>query len=385
MAADAETGLTAERQPLKVLHLRDSPWIDGPGRTILETATSIDRRRIDYQVAAFVDSRGMQHPLVEAMRRRNLPVHAVVDDGSSLQAVVEQVTSLIDSQRIHILHTSEFRSSLVALLCGRRYPILHVRTVHGWISNDLRGAVKAGIDRALLRSCDRVILVSEALRDRLPSWWVPDSRVRILHNALVLEHYENVPPRDDLHRENETEVVLLSVGRLSLEKGQPLLLEALARLAPVHAGLRVLFAGVGPLESRLRAMADGLGINKRVKFLGYVNDMTSLYSSASLVVQSSSTEGLPNVILEAACLGVPVVATDVGGTREVIEHGVSGWLIRPKSVEHLVAGIEHFLHHRVRFTEMALVAQSRIRKDFSFKARTAAQTSLYEELSRARP
>lgn len=371
--------------PIKVLHLRDSPWIDGPGRTILETASSIDRTRIDYQVAALVDARGASHPLVEAMRRRNLPVHAVEDDGKSLRAVVQQVMSLIDAHRIEILHTSEFRSSLIGLLCQRRHPLLHVRTAHGWIANDLRGKVKALIDRALLRRCDRVILVSHALRRQVPRWWVPDRRICVLHNALVPGHYANVPRRAPPPAiEPETVVVILSAGRLSPEKGQALLLKALARLAPRYPGLRISFAGVGPLEAQLRALAEDLGIGDRVRFLGYVTDMPSVYSSASLVVQSSFTEGLPNVILEAAFLEVPIVATSVGGTSEVIEHGVTGWLIPPRSLEGLMAGIQSFLENPALFATMASAARARIQKDFSFSARTAAQSCLYEETARSR-
>jgi glycosyltransferase involved in cell wall biosynthesis len=385
VAADQENGVTVQRVPLRILHLRDSPWIDGPGRTILETASSIDRSRIDYRVAAFVDSRGNDHPLVDALLKRNLPVHAIVDDGRSLRRIVQQVMALVEAHRIDVLHTSEFRSSLVGLLCSCRFPVLHVRTAHGWIANDLRGRLKAFLDRALLRSCDRVILVSHALRKQLPLWWVPERRVRVLHNAVVLDHYENVPQRiAPSAMEPGAETVLLSVGRLSPEKGQASLLKALARLASRHPGLRVSFAGVGPLERDLRELADSLGVSKRVKFLGYVEDIASVYLSASLVIQSSSTEGLPNVILEAACLEVPVVATDVGGTAEVIEHGVTGWLVRPNSIEDLIAGIEHFLENPARFADMAKLSRARVWKDFSFEERTEAQSRLYEELCEAR-
>jgi glycosyltransferase involved in cell wall biosynthesis len=384
VAADAEAGLTGRRQPLRVLHLRDSPWIDGPGRTILETAGSIDRSRIDYQVAAFVDSRGSGHPLVEALHGRNLPVHIVVDDGTSLRRVAQQVMELVEAHRIDILHTSELRSSLVGLLCSRKCQVLHVRTAHGWIANDLRGKLKAFVDRALLRWCDQVILVSHALRKQLPRWWVPERRVRVLHNALVLENYENFSKREGRPASSlETETLILSVGRLSPEKGQALLLKAMARLAPHHPGLRVSFAGVGPLERELRELADSLRVRDRVRFLGYVDDMTGLYRSSSLVVQSSTTEGLPNVILEAACLELPVVATDVGGTAEVIEHGMSGWLVPKNSVDALVAGIERFLENPERFAEMAQAARSRVREHFSFRQRTEAQSRLYEELYEA--
>ena len=373
-----------ERPPIRVLHLRDSPWIDGPGRTILETATGIDRTRIDYHVGVFVSAAGSGHPLLGALRKRGLPVHEVVDDGNSMRKLVEQVTALVDAHHIEILHTSEFRSNVIGLLCRRRRQVSLVSTAHGWIANDLPGKVKTFMDRILLIRFDRVILVCYALRRRLPAWWVPGRRVQVLHNALVFERYvtgSNRLPR--LALDSRDEVLLLNVGRLSEEKGQSLLLRALAVLAPQYPGLRVSFAGTGPLESGLRQLVARLGITGHVKFHGYVNDMTELYDRAALVVQSSFTEGLPNVILEAAYLGVPVVATDVGGTAEVIEHGVTGWLIQPRSIESLVAGIREFLEHPARFAAMSQAARSRIEKDFSFEARTTRQMSIYEEVAGA--
>lgn len=371
--------------PLRVLHLRDSPWIDGPGRTILETASSIDRTRIDYQVGAFVGAPGAGHPLVDAMRKRGLPVHEVVDDGSSIQKVVKQVMGIIDEYDIDILHTSEFRSNVIGLLCRRRRHLRLVSTAHGWITNDARGKVKAFLDRVLRRRFDRVILVSHALRRQLPRWWVPDSRVRVLHNALVFERYRALArrvPRTAL--DSESDVMLLNVGRLSTEKGQALLLRAVAALAPKFPGLRISFAGTGPLEADLRKAAAKLGITECVSFIGYVDDMSDIYRAAALVVQSSFTEGLPNVILEAAYLEVPIVATDVGGTAEVIEHGVSGWLIRPRSFPELVAGIRYFLEHPLHFAAMTQAARAQVQKHFSFETRTAEQMRIYEELAWSR-
>ena len=139
------------------------------------------------------------------------------------------------------------------------------------------------------------------------------------------------------------DVRLLSVGRLSPEKGQVLLLQAVARLVPEFPGLRIAFAGIGPLEDSLRQESKRLGITERVEFLGYVEDMPRLYGDYDLVVQSSFTEGLPNVMLETSYLGVPVVATDVGGTREVIQHGETGLLVTPRSLEALTAGIRRYL------------------------------------------
>jgi glycosyltransferase involved in cell wall biosynthesis len=369
------------RGPIRVLHLRDSPWVDGPGRTILETASRIDRRRVDYQIAPLVPDDGARHPLVVAARERGVPVLPILDT-RPLAPLVERVTGLVDRLGIEILHSSEFRTNLVALQCRRRRPGLKlVSTAHGWIANDLRGRAKVLLGKALLRRFDRVILVSEAMRQRLPRWWIPDERVRVIHNALAIERYDagtsgmqRRPPRDG-------SAAVLAVGRLSAEKGFDLLLDAVASLAPEWPGLRLAIAGIGPLEQSLRSQAARLGIEDRVTWLGYASDMPRVYERADLVVQSSLTEGLPNVMLEAAWLGVPVVATDVGGTREVIRPGVGGWLIRPGSAREIADGIRRFLERPDEFLAMTRRSRDHIAELFSLDARTEKQTACYEELA----
>ncbi len=386
LGADAETGVTqikAGSRPIRVLHLRDSPWVDGPGRTILETAKRIDRSIIDYHVGAFVSNPVGPHPLVKALELAELPVHSIEDRGGAGRDMVGKVIELIDRLAIDILHTSEFRSNVLALLCRRQRPIKLVSTAHGWISNDLRGHLYLWTDRLLLRRFDRVILVSHAMRRRLPSWWVPDSRVRVVHNALMIESYGH----DQLNLKRTAPdpkgvIRLLNVGRLSAEKGQDLLLQAVAGLSGDYPHVELLFAGVGPLEAELRQLAQRLGVAERVRFLGYVADMPALYGSVDLVVQSSLTEGLPNVILEAAYLGVPVIATDVGGTREVIEHGLSGWLMRSDDCDELQSALRRYLADPDAFIEMARRGRARIESSFAFGARTEKQVGIYRELVR---
>jgi len=369
------------RAPIRVLHLRDSPWVDGPGRTILETAARIDRSHIDYTIAPLVPDDGGQHPLVVAARNRGVPVEPVQDTGP-LALLVERVIDLVDRLGIEVLHSSEFRTNLVALRCRRRRPALKlVSTAHGWIANDARGKVKTFLDRLLLRRFDRVILVSHATRKRLPRWWVPDERVRVIHNALMLDSYgkETRVSARQAPRPGEP-IAILAAGRLSSEKGLDLLLRAIAALIPRYPNLVLTIAGTGPEEGALRRLGAELGLTHKVRYAGYIADMPTLYHQSDLVVQGSVTEGLPNVMLEAAYLGVPVVATDVGGTREVIEHGVSGWLVPGGSAEALADGIKRYLEDPAEFIAMAARGRRHVEQHFSIDARTQKQVTLYQEL-----
>lgn len=377
LPADAATA----REPLRVLHLRDSPWLDGPGRTVLETGSHIDGTRVEFHIGAFVNDPAAAHPLVDNARARGIRVHAIADRGK-VNEVVEQIVKLIDDERIDVLHSSEFRSNVLALLCRRhRKRIALVTTAHGWIANDFRGRIYRVLDKVLLRLFDRVIFVSEAMRRRVPGFWLKAKRCRVLLNALVFESYG----RDMLDRPRSTpdparDVVLVNVGRLSAEKAQDLLLRAVAALLPEFPGIRLKFAGIGPLEADLRSLTDSLGIAGRVEFLGYVANMPALYIEADLVVQSSLTEGLPNVILEAAYLRVPIVATAVGGTDEVVTHGKSAWLLPPGSLAALTAGIREYLRRPGEFVAMGDAAHRHVREHFSFTARTMRLMDVYDEL-----
>lgn len=363
-----------------MLHLRDSPWVDGPGRTILESGKRFDAQRVDYTVAALVESADGEHPMVSEGRKRGMSVMEIVDRGGLDLSVVARLITVVDKMGIDVLHASDLRSSIYSLLTRwRRRKLLLIRTAHGWIANSYRRRVMRQLDKVLLRYFDHVTLVSHAMRELVPRWWLPDERVSVIHNALPLDSYgrgqrERVRTLPDPSRR----VTLLNVGRLSPEKGQALLLRAVASLVLEFPGLELRLAGVGGLEDDLRSLADELGISAHVSFLGYVQDMAELYQESDLVVQSSLTEGLPNVILEAAFLGVPIIATDVGGTREVIPDGSCGRLVDPGSVDAITAALRDYFRDPARFLEMTHRARRRILLEFSFDERIRRMTELYE-------
>jgi glycosyltransferase involved in cell wall biosynthesis len=371
---------SAANRPIRVLHLRDSPWVDGPGRTILETGSHLDRARVEYHIGVLVAQREGEHPLVDAARQRGISVTPITDRGPLDDQLLGPILALIDGLQIDILHTSEFRSNLIAQLIKRKRPKLRmVATAHGWIANTLRRRVTRFLDKMMFRRFDHVILVSEATRSLVPRWWLSDSRATVLRNALVLKSYGSDIVNKPRRPIDPQQAVLVNVGRMSPEKGQEMLLQAMHALTPRWPQLRLKFAGIGPLEQHLRAVARTLGLEDRVEFVGYVKDMPRLYADIDLVVQSSFTEGLPNVILEAAYLRVPIVATAVGGTAEVISHRESGWLIQPK-LEQLVDGIAEFLTNPQEFTRMAERAHQGIVQHYSFDVRTDKLTQVYERL-----
>ena len=181
----------APSRPVRVLHLRDSPWVDGPGRTILETGSHLDPARVEFHIGVLVAKREGEHPLVDCgeTARASVSRHSPIMAGSTASCI-DPILQLIDDRQIDMLHTSEFRSNLIAQIIKRRRPKLRmVATAHGWIANTLRRRVTRLLDKMMFRRFDHVILVSEATRSLVPRWWLPDSHATVLRNALVLKSY----------------------------------------------------------------------------------------------------------------------------------------------------------------------------------------------------
>jgi glycosyltransferase involved in cell wall biosynthesis len=370
---------------INVLHLRDSPWVDGPGRTILETASAIDNDRCNYIIGAFdvIDSK--ENPLVTAALERNLKVFQIKETGSLDLNIFRQVLNYIDENNIHILHTHEFRSDLIGLVCAKIRKIPIITTLHGWIANGLKGKFYVILDKAILRFFDHIIVVSNIMKEQVQKLRVPESKISVLYNSLIIDRYQ--PHRSDntFRRElglDENTVLVGNIGRLSPEKGQDIFIHAANEVSKKYKNIRFVLIGIGPDQERLERLAEQLCIENMIIFTGYRNDMLSIYNSLNLVVQSSHTEGMPNVILEALLMEVPVVATNVGGTSEIIKDYKSGVLIPASDHQIITKKIMEYMENSDLYIKMANMAKMDVQQHFNFQDRTRRLMSLYESIDK---
>ncbi|ANO50962.1 glycosyltransferase family 4 protein [Woeseia oceani] len=374
-------------RPINILDLRDSPWVDGPGRTVLQTAESLDSERFKLIVGGFCGDDVNANIYLSDASQRGLDTCAIVEQAAFDLNVVRQLMATIEELDIDMLHTHDFRSNLAGLYCAWRKQIPIVSTCHGWIANNFKRSVYKSVDIRLLRRFDRVITVSELMKRQLLAEGVQAQNIDVVVNALVINDYQ--PNHDDRRFRSELGiaddcVLLLNIGRLSLEKGQALLLEAYAEINRTNSNTRLAFVGIGPEESSLRTLTAELGLQDRILFAGYQSDMLAVYNSADLVIQSSFTEGMPNVILESLLMETPVVATDVGGTGEVFVHNVSGTLIDAHSKQQLVDGVADYLADPDRHLAMARRGRQTIAEKFDHDSRVKKFEAIYSSLMSGR-
>ncbi len=170
--------------------------------------------------------------------------------------------------------------------------------------------------------------------------------------------------------------VILGVFRLSHEKNPSCFLRTVAEVARRVDRLRVLIVGVGPLGDALAREVAERGLAEAVTFLGRRDDVNVLMSLADVLLLTSDHEGLPNVVLEAQLMGLPVVATDVGGTREAVEPGISGLVCPPGDSDALAAACVAILDDAEKARTMAQAGEAFIRRGFGLAAMTARFVAL---------
>lgn len=191
-----------------------------------------------------------------------------------------------------------------------------------------------------VRRADAIIVPSEYLRWMVIGWGAPPERVTVIFNALAPDAAASTRSPDDARSELGLPPgpLLLTVARLTAWKGVASLLRALARVPDV----RLLIAGDGPEEARLRALAGSLRLGERAQFLGRVDRarLATYFRAADYTALYSGYEGLPHVLLESLLSGTPVIASDKGGNPEVVRHGENGLLVPYPDEDALVAALE---------------------------------------------
>ncbi|HEY4080401.1 MAG TPA: glycosyltransferase family 4 protein [Burkholderiaceae bacterium] len=224
-----------------------------------------------------------------------------------------------------------------------------------------------------------LIGVCAALVDVLRGWRLSEAKLHVMRNGVDLERFQPLP-REDMRRQLGLGAapVLLSVGNLVELKGHKLLVQALARLLPEYPDAQLVIIGEGPERAGLEQLARDLGVQDRLRLTGALpnTELSRWYSAADLSVLASSREGWANVLLESMACGTPVVATDVGGSAEVMGDSIAGVLVRQRDPESLAQAMLQLLLKAPDRSQVRAYAEQ-----FSWQATTNAQLSLFAAIT----
>jgi glycosyltransferase involved in cell wall biosynthesis len=367
--------------PIRVLELRSATGAGGgPEKTILLGAARADPRRIAVTVCYLRDRRDAAYAIDTRARALGVDYVEILEKHSFDRGIWPSLRRIVRERSIDIVHTHEYKTDLLGLLLARADGVAPMATVHGWIANSGRERFYQKVDRRLLAWYPLVVAVSEKIRATLITYGASPDRVRCLPNGVDPSRFARrvespSAARLALGLPGDT-TVIGSIGRLGPEKRFDVLIAAAARLSPKPV---VALAGDGAQAGELRSLADRAGVDLRL--LGHQDDVRGVYEALDVFVQSSDTEGVPNAVLEAMSMRVPVVATDVGGTRDIVTNEVEGLLVPRREPEALAAAVRRTLTEGCATAKRVDSARDRIERELSFDVRMERLEQMYEALA----
>jgi glycosyltransferase involved in cell wall biosynthesis len=227
--------------------------------------------------------------------------------------------------------------------------------------------------------------VSDDRMDHARQLGVPEDRLTLIYNGIDEKTFTRRCPASESPLRRQMGVppgrlLIGAVGRLSAEKAFNNLIRATHHLLGEGHDLELWIVGDGDARADLQRLIDQLGLGERVKLLGFRADMIDLYHAFDLFVLSSLREGLPNVVLEAMAMRVPVVSTRVAGVPRLIEDGMNGLLCPVADVDALAAAMRHAVRDASLRDRLAQVARELIEREYSFTQRMAKEKAVYDQV-----
>lgn len=371
---------------MKVLHIHASPNRGGSQKHTLLLCRELHRLGV---FAAIACPGGEDYE--KDIRESGITcVDLPSPQNQNIKSTVKRLCEIIQKQRYDLIHLHELRAEYWGWRVGRKFrniPIL--TTVHNMLNYGPIPSQKRFVYRWLFkfmsRRFDRILCVSEFNRQNTIKYFgLNDEKCVTIHNGVELEEIENTPADPQILIKwglDPGKPIVGVAGRMVHGlKGMDIFLRAMADVAREAPDCQFLIAGDGPDLMALKAIAKELSLTERVFFVGWSSNLISVMKSSTVWCMTSRWESLPRVMLEAMAAGCPVVATDVGGVREVILDQKNGVIIPPEDPNALAKAVTYLLKNRKAASDMARTGRTIIASHFTSSIHAEKTLKVYKEV-----
>jgi glycosyltransferase involved in cell wall biosynthesis len=369
---------------MKVIHLISGLFFGGGQKVVLDLLS---------QPAASIEECLVLLGSQPGSAMENPPHFSISYDGdysrlSTLISAARKLRRLLISEKATILHTHGLDADLIGGLSLLGTKVRQISHLHITPPKERKDSARSFARRQLFQwlcwiNRTQFIAVSDAVRQEMAEYYhLPLMRIRTIHNGVSTNHYSG--KTETTRNRADVGFVIGSAGRLAPMKGFSFLIEAVSILHSRGIPIQLKIAGTGSQLDELQKLATSKGMETAVEFVGKIDDMQTFYQSVdAFVLASVSTEGLPLVVLEAMCAGLPVIATNVGGAKEAIRDGIDGKIVEPRNSAQLADAIATLSQSPDLRRQMGAAASRRIEEEFSLSRVKNQICSLYQELSAA--
>jgi glycosyltransferase involved in cell wall biosynthesis len=310
----------------------------------------------------------------------------------SLWKSYQGLRTSIEKSKVDIVHSHSEFSDIVSLML-KLYPGVPIimRTLHNgypieWRKRYIRRVLLSYILYPLLFNSE--IGVARHVVKNMDRRWLAkllNHKAILIHNAINIGKFSRIDHISDKSKLGlaipSDAVVIGSIGRLRIEKGYDTMLEAAAEVIQQTEGsIKFIIIGTGELEETLIKQAQKLNISDHVIFTGPRTDIEFLLSGMDLFVSSSYWEGFSTSVLEAMAAGVPVLATDIPGNRELVEPGINGWLVAAHNPDALAQEIISHINTPIKIKQGIIEQGQKVAFTYSIQSVAKQYQSLYESI-----
>jgi len=366
-----ESAADGPARPIPLLFLVTNFDRGGAEKIVGRCALGLPRDKYAVQVAAL---QGRSQAVAGDLRRAGILVHDLGMTCKGDLRVLSRLARLLRQERIRILFTFMFHPTVLGRVVGWlcHVPVrISSERVMAW-----EGRGRRLLNQWTVPLATHVVAVSERVAAYAArEFRIPPDRLITIVNGVDLEHFRPV-----MRERDAGPPVIGCTARLHRKSDHATLLRAFARLSARWPEARLLLVGHGPEGPRLRALADALGVSPRVHFLGEQPDVAPYLAQMDLYVQASMAEGMPNSVLEAMATGLPVVATAVGGTPELVLDGQTGLLVAPGDPSALADALLALLADRRLAESLGRAGRARVEAHFGEQLMIQQMEALLDRL-----
>lgn len=373
--------------PLRVVAVMEATRVTGIARNVLEYAKLARLGMTGLQVALTlaVIRRGREEllppdGLLTAARAARIPAEILRERHRYDALLLERLRRTVDAHRPDIIETHHVKSHCLVVLSGLWHRYRWGAFHHGYTRTDFKVCAYNQLDRWSLRFAAHVVTTNRRFARMLERRGVARRALTVLHNGVRETHAtaeEGAALRARLGLAAGDRVVL-TVGRLSFEKGQ---MHAIRAALAWRDRARLVIAGDGPDRPALERLARNLGLEDRVVFAGLTRDVAPFYALADVFVLPSLSEGSPNVLLEAMASGLPIVATDVGGVPEIAADEVNALLVPAEDAAAMGRSVLRLLNDSTLGSQLGRMARQTVTEHYTPEQRAAALTRVYAHVA----
>lgn len=351
-----------------ILFISRSTQFGGTEKIIIEMCEVLISQANSITVCSFgnidvpyLNKLGIKHYYIPDIENKSLKTIALI---------LRVISQIIETENITIIHSNHRMAAFYSQILSLKYKFINIATAHGIFFN------KKILTKFCYKHTEIIACGDIVKKNLIKVYRIDQDKITVIHNAVKIKKTEYKPILDNC----EKKILIGNIGRLSEEKGQIYFILSIPEIIKYHPDALFLIIGDGDDKEMLKKAAQNIGVYEYVRFLGYREDIINIITQLDIVVLTSLTEGLPLTPIEAFSQGIPMVATKVGGTVEIVRDGENGYLVKSKSVLEIAEKINKLVEDNATYIRFSKNAKKTYEKEYSFEVFKKRIVSYYENI-----